>query len=200
MNNACNDFPFLIRGARQHDLGNLADVLAGSFHTQHGLLGLMYPVLRMGVYEDLRNRLRTQVPHYACIVAIKRSPLAESFVRVNSSPAVSAIADTVVGTVEIGLRAQPPWYSRSQQYLYLSNLAVEKDYRRQGVALQLLRACDRLALSWGYRDLYLHVLENNQPARQLYVKAGYQVSRIEVGLGAWLGQPRQLFLHKCLKE
>ncbi|WP_309229651.1 GNAT family N-acetyltransferase [Oscillatoria sp. FACHB-1407] len=198
MNSVCEDSPFLIRGARQQDLGSLAEVLTHSFHTRDGVLGLMYPLLRLGIYEDLRTRLRTQAPHYACIVAVKRSPLAESFTRVNN-PVVASITEALAGTVEIGLRTQPPWHVRSQQYLYLSNLAVGKEFRRQGVAFQLLRACERIALDWGYRDLYLHVLENNQPARQLYLKAGYQIQREESGLGNWfLGQPKQLFLHKHL--
>ncbi|MDX2214143.1 MAG: GNAT family N-acetyltransferase [Oculatellaceae cyanobacterium bins.114] len=198
MNSVCENSPFLIRGARQQDLGTLAEVLTHSFHTKDGVLGLMYPLLRLGIYEDLRTRLRTQAPHYACIVAVKRSPLTESLVKINN-PAVAAITEALAGTVEIGLRAQSPWQVRSQQYLYLSNLAVGTDYRRQGVALQLLKACEGIALKWGYKDLYLHVLENNQPARQLYLKAGYQVHREESGLGTWfLGQPRQLLLRKQL--
>jgi ribosomal protein S18 acetylase RimI-like enzyme len=196
VDNTCEDISFLIRGARQQDLGTLAEVLAHSFHSQNGVLRFVYPVLRMGIYEDLRTRLRTQAPHYACIVAVKRSPLSESFVKVNSSPTANAIPDLLAGTVEIGIRQHPPWYFRQSPQLYISNLAVGAAYRRQGVALQLLNACESIALSWGYKDLYLHVLENNHPARQLYQKAGYQVSHTETGWNPWFGQPKQLFLHK----
>lgn len=97
----------------------------------------------------------------------------------------------------IALRSPPSWQPHASQYPYISNLAVRKSYRRQGVARQLLLACERTSLEWGFPDLYLHVLENNHQARQLYLKAGYQLRQVEPSYSAWLfGQPKRLFLQK----
>ncbi len=175
-----------IRTAQVSDLTTLAEILADSFHPQTGIMRWAYPMLRLGIYEDLRNRLRSTSPHYVCLVAIA---------------AVSTVAgsrEELAGTVEIALRP-PSWQPRSSQYPYISNLAVKKSCRRQGVARQLLLACERTSLEWGFQDLYLHVLENNHQARQLYLKTGYQLRQVEPSYSAWLlGRPKRLFLHKHL--
>ncbi|MFM7425153.1 MAG: GNAT family N-acetyltransferase [Elainella sp.] len=196
---------FLVRTVRQQDLPALAEVLASSFHGQEGWGRWLYPLLRAGIHEDLRSRLHTRGPHYACLVAInpclRERILSEVSERATPTAAslLAGRADLLLGSVEMNLKAPPllqPW---SDKYLYLSNLAVRADYRRQGVAQELLRMCEQVALGWGFQDLYLHVLENNHPARRLYRKAGYRVQRIEVNpLSLLLGQSRQLFLHKRL--
>lgn len=168
-----------IRAAQSEDLTDVAEILADSFHSQQGILGWAYPLLRLGIYEDLRNRLRSTLPHHICLVA--------------------AIGDRLAGTIEINLRSTASW--ASSPYPYLSNLAVHPSQRRQGVAEQLLLNCERVALSWGFHDLYLHVLENNHQARQLYFKLGYQLHSFDSNWSAWLlRQPRQLLLHKHLSK
>jgi GNAT superfamily N-acetyltransferase len=178
---------FTIRAAQQGDLTELADVLTESFHSHSGIFSWISPIFRLGVYEDLRNRLRLSPANYACLVAV------------DSSPRYSGSYRTVVGTVEIGLRTTHPWQPLSQQYPYLSNLAVREDCRRRGVAHQLLMSCERIVLDWGYQDIYLHVLENNYPARQLYARSGYQLRQTDFSWDCWLlGRPRRLFLNKRL--
>jgi ribosomal protein S18 acetylase RimI-like enzyme len=110
------------------------------------------------------------------------------------------MVDCPIGTVELTVRASQPWHTRQGTgYLYLSNLAVQAEYRCHGVAQQLLQACEQTALDWGFENIYLHVLENNASARRLYRKAGYQLHEVETGIGTWLlGQPKQLFLRKVL--
>lgn len=168
-----------IRAAQLNDLTGVAEILTDSFHSQQGILGWAYPLLRLGIYEDLRNRLRSTSPHHVCLVA--------------------AIGDKLAGTVEMGVRSIE--LRASSSYPYLSNLAVHPDARRQGVAGKLLLNCERVALSWGFHDLYLHVLENNHQARQLYFKLGYQLHSFDSSWSAWLlGRPRQLLLHKHLSK
>ncbi len=178
---------FTIRTAQVRDLTSLAEILADSFHPRSGVMRWAYPILRLGIYEDLRNRLRSTSPHYLCLVAVST---------------VSTVADSreeVAGTVEIALRSPPSWQPQASQYPYISNLAVNASRRRQGVARQLLLACERTALEWGYSDLYLHVLENNYQARQLYLKIGYQLQQVEPSYGGWLlGRPKRLLLRKHL--
>lgn len=199
-----SDTSFLTRTVRQQDLLALADLLASSFHGQEGWMRWVYPLLKAGIYEDLKSRFHSRSSHYACLVAVKPTLKGQVFSELSGRVAPTGLVlgrDTLVGTVELSLKTPSllqPWNTK---YLYLSNLAVKSDYRRQGIAQQLLQTCEKIALDWGFSDLYLHVLENNHQARRLYWKAGYRVQRIEVNpVTLLLGQPRQLFLRKRLQE
>lgn len=201
--------PFLIRTVRTQDLAPLSDVLASSFHAQEGWMRWFYPLLKVGIYEDLKSRLQTRRAHYACLAAVKPNPpnpkgrLATQFVGQSSHAALGIVTErdeSILGTIEIALKSPSFLQPLGRKYLYLSNLAVKADCRRQGIAQQLLQTCDRIASDWGFHDLYLHVLENNYSARQLYTKAGYKLKRIDTNpFSLMLGQPRQIFLHKRLR-
>lgn len=182
---------FQIRAAQPEDLTSLAEILADSFHPHQGILGWAQPLLRLGIYEDLRNRLRSSLPHHVCLVAVRAGNTAIK--------GRHQSAGDVAGTVEMTLRSTELLARTHSRYPYLSNLAVRFTYRRQGVAKQLLLNCEQAALEWGFQDLYLHVLENNHQARQLYLNLGYRLHKVESNWNALLlGRPRQLFLHKHL--
>jgi ribosomal protein S18 acetylase RimI-like enzyme len=184
---------FSIRIARLTDLAGLTDILADSFHSRSGLRQWFHPLLRMGIYEDLRNRLRSATPDYVCLVAVNNSAPIDSDLSASSSEAA------LIGTVEMALRPTHLFQFHPVKHLYLSNLAVRVEHRRQGVAYHLLTACENIALSWGFQDIYLHVLENNYQARQLYLKTGYKLQQADPSWSSWLlRQPRRLFLHKRL--
>jgi ribosomal protein S18 acetylase RimI-like enzyme len=191
----------VVRTVQQQDLPRLAELLASCFHAQDGVMGLFYPLLRMGIYEDLRNRFQTKTTHYACFVAVRAK--AEGRVSLQQLAQMGMdeclMGTVLMGTVELAMRSSQFWSARPSGYLYLSNLAVQAEYRRGGVAQQLLQTCEQRALDWGFENLYLHVLENNYAARRLYRRAGYQLHGVETKIGSWLmGQPRQLFLRKTL--
>ncbi|WAL58504.1 GNAT family N-acetyltransferase [Thermocoleostomius sinensis] len=199
--------PFFVRTVRHTDLFHLAELLAQSFHRQEGVLGWLYPVLRVGIYEDLRTRLQAPKRYYTCLVAVL--PIGASLNGTYSTSAdltethqiVKEASDRIIGTVEISLRRPSLNPFCRNRYLYLSNLAVQEEYRRQGVAQQLLQTSERVASDWGFHDLYLHVLENNHRARRLYWKAGYRLKSIDANPLGWvLGRPRQLLLHKPLAQ
>ena len=61
---------------------------------------------------------------------------------------------------------------------YITNVAVRPEYRRQGVAGELLAVFRRFAEGNALAFLTLEVREGNAPARALYAKYGYK----EVGL------------------
>ncbi|MGD2181605.1 GNAT family N-acetyltransferase [Lusitaniella coriacea] len=196
-----------IRGAGTEDIGRLAEVLAESFHPPVGLMYWAYPFLKLGIYEDLRLRLQAGSPHYLCLAAIIPYPTsfaatypAENHPVLAAAPISGSLNTSVVvaGTIEIALRSSG--IGGGVQYPYISNLAVGQCYRRRGIARKLLLSCEPTALEWGFRDIYLHVLESNEPAQQLYLTSGYQLHRIESGVGNWLlNRPRRLLLHKHLK-
>lgn len=187
-----------VRQATSQDLRTLSEILAASFHETQGWRTWLLPLIRLGIYEDLRHRLRSNHHPHACLVAIDgdRKGLDNGL-----DAAWLGQGDHLLGTVELSLKSTPAtaWHMNGLSYPYISNLAVRPQARRCGVARQLLATCEQTALEWGFRDVYLHVLDNNLPARALYTQLGYRLRRVELTWGAaWFGQPRQLFLSKSL--
>lgn len=172
-------FPcFTIRQAQVEEIGEVSEVITRSFHTCEGIGFLMYPFLKLGIYEDIRSRLRSQNSHYACIIATTNT-------------------GEISGAVELGLSGSESLISKEYQSTYISNLAVSPNYRRQGIARRLLKNCEEITAKWGFSEAYLHVLDNNWQAQQLYKQCGYQICRAETSLISWLfPQPRRLLLKK----
>eukprot|EP00967_Tisochrysis_lutea_P000944 scaffold1241_cov25-Tisochrysis_lutea.AAC.2 len=56
----------------------------------------------------------------------------------------------------------------------LSNLVVDRSYRRRGIAKRLCKAAEAAAKEWGYGEVYLKVEKDNRKARSLYRKLGYR--------------------------
>lgn len=167
------------------DLPEVAALLMESFPPPHPLLYWMSPVLKMGIYQDLRGRLAQ--PQQVCLIGVEKT------IGVAGSE-----HSTIVGVVEVAVRSDSYWQPR--KYAYLSNLAVRPDYRRRGVAQRLLLASERAVYDWGLREIYLHVLESNQPARQLYTQAGYSIRSADPRwLASMMGYSRKLFLCKSLR-
>lgn len=183
-----------VRAARIDDLQELTNVLATSFYAQTGWTRWAYPVLRLGILEDMKQRLRSPKAYYACLAAIQQ-PLG------SHGQTLRRGQGQVAGTVEISRRQAAFWQPLPGQHVYLSNLAVHPQYRRQGIAQKLLKTCEHIALDWGFAELYLHVMEDNTEARRLYRKLGFCLSHQEETLLNWLGlQPRRLLLQKTLKR
>lgn len=183
-----------VRAARLEDLNALTELLASSFYSQAGLGKWLYPVLKFSISEDLKPRLRSPKPYYACLAALQ------------AMPPDAAISDQrlpkyIMGTVELSCRHPYPWQEVGEQHLYISNLAVRSDYRRQGVAQTLLTTCAKIAVGWGFSKLYLHVMEDNIQAQKLYYKCGFRTLRREETPLHWLGlTPRKLMLCKPLPQ
>ncbi|NJK36420.1 MAG: GNAT family N-acetyltransferase [Oscillatoriales cyanobacterium RM2_1_1] len=148
--------------------------------------------MRLGIHEDLRQRFVAESKCYVCLAAVFQHSAGSSGIGSASNP------ETLVGTVELGLRSRYPWQTSSaHKYLYISNLAVHPQFRNRGIAQELLRQCEQIALNWNFPSIYLHVLEDNAIARRLYRRMGYQIRAIDWNWNsALLGQPRQLLLHK----
>ncbi|MBD2189301.1 GNAT family N-acetyltransferase [Pseudanabaena mucicola] len=187
---------FPIRQANSGDVSHVSYILTESFYRnsdrpinflQRCFVDLAYPLLRYGIMLDLNSRLGDKVPCYACLVATNP---------VNKSQAIA--------TLEICMRYVPVktkrdfWSGRDmQQHPYIYNLAVHPQWRRQGVAQQLLLSAEQTVRQWGFGRLYMHVLEDNHPARSLYHRIGYRLHSHEGIVNYWLlGQPRRLLLQK----
>lgn len=187
--NTSNHLHLSIQLAAMADTKTISSVLAKSFYDFPEYAHWIYPFLQFTINEDLRYRLRSHSPMYSCLVA-KLTETAETGSSQTQSEAVT------VGTVELTLRSGSFW-SNEPQYPYISNLAVKQDYRRLGVGSQLLARCEQIALDWGYTEIRLHVLDNNQSAKQLYCHNGYQIAQIESSWGnMWLDRSPRLLLKK----
>lgn len=173
-----------VRSAEIRDLSQLSDVLTNSFYPPSGWRRWCYPLLRLGIYEDLKQRLQNTQRHYRCLTAIATHP---------------AHQEVLVGTVEMSCRRYSLWTFNQPPQIYLSNLAVREDCRRRGVARRLLEAAEKQALTWGFRAIYLHVMADNMQARLLYQQAGYRVQRVDTTPWALiLPQPQRLLLKKVI--
>ncbi len=194
MSSQSSSFP--IRHANSRDVSYLSDILTESFYrhsdrpinfVQRCFTDLVYPLLRYGIMLDLNGRFVEKTPCYACLVATHPA---------NQSQAIA--------TLEICMRHVPIktyrefWLVRdTYQYPYIFNLAVHPQWRRRGVAKQLLLAAEQTVKQWGFSRLYMHVLEDNQPARNLYDRIGYRLHSQEGIVNYWLlGRPRKFLLQK----
>lgn len=175
---------FSIRTVTDRDLVRVAQILCESFYPPTSYWHWALPVLRVGIYQDLRTRLVTQSPKHACFVAVKAGQ--------DDQPE----QNNIIGTVEVALRSL--WLVR-KPVPYISNLAVSPSYRRQGVAQHLLLACEQAATAWQANFLYLNVLETNVAAQQLYMKAQYYRSE-QQGLWPRLRRSKRILLRKHLSS
>ena len=149
--------PVTVRSAQTLDIAGMSKVLVQGFNLVP--YAWMHPIAQAGIQADLKVRMNRK-SSYQAFVAIDP----------NGDPAA------IVGSVEVTLQklnlsCQPT------SYAYLSSLTVAYDYRRLGVAQQLIQACERQVGLWNQSDLYLHVLGENVAARRLYLQLGYGIHR-----------------------
>ena len=57
---------------------------------------------------------------------------------------------------------------------FISNLAVFEEYRGKGIALKLLQNAEKMAIDKGINKLSLYVESDNQHAKRIYKKFGFQ--------------------------
>lgn len=174
-----------IRSACLADVPQLTHLLTSSFYSSSGWGRWVYPLVKLGIQEDLKQRLNSTRSHYACLTALQ--------------PAPAGTGERIAGTIEVSKRQSWPWQGLNPQYAYLSNLAVGHNFRRRGVAVALIKSCEHLVRRWQIDTIYLHVMEDNVEARKLYHKAGFHLFQAEETPTTWLGlQPRRLLMHKPL--
>jgi ribosomal protein S18 acetylase RimI-like enzyme len=185
-----------LRPAGLAELLETAAVITAAFHIHDHWLGWLSPLIKLGIHQDLRQRLLGQLanvayPHYACLVAATPHP---------PTTRPPEISPEIIGTLELSLRTIPELGLGDQACPYLSNLAICPSYRRHGIAQKLLLQGEVTIRDWGFREIYLHVLENNHAALGLYRKLGYRVRQSHHPWGHYFwGQPRQLLMYKSLR-
>eukprot|EP01024_Parvocaulis_polyphysoides_P040305 TRINITY_DN3664_c0_g2_i1.p1 TRINITY_DN3664_c0_g2~~TRINITY_DN3664_c0_g2_i1.p1 ORF type:complete len:256 (+),score=29.19 TRINITY_DN3664_c0_g2_i1:59-769(+) len=81
---------------------------------------------------------------------------------------------------------------------YLSNMAVDRQFRRQGVAQFMLEVCEEVVKIRGKNKIQLHVLSNDPGAQALYLKCGYQELERDGMLQRLQGQTPKILMQKEL--
>ncbi len=175
---------FRIRAAQPKDLAQVVSVLLTSFYTQASATQWLYWLLRIGIQEDIKVKIKSPAGQYACLVATTLDP-------------DSAQSDEVIGTVEVSQRPCEAWQLFPPKRAYLSNLAVDPAHRREGAAQQLLLTCESIALGWGFHSVYLHVMADNVAAQALYARVGYRQLEVSNPILSGLGiRSQRLLLSK----
>lgn len=67
-------------------------------------------------------------------------------------------------------------WEQHEGHAHLMNLAVSRDFRRNGYGTRLLHDSIQTMRGAGIRDMYLEVREYNTPARRLYESVGMKAS------------------------
>ncbi|WP_310482566.1 GNAT family N-acetyltransferase [Chamaesiphon sp. VAR_48_metabat_403] len=181
-----------IRAVREEEIHCVADIITRSFHFDRGWMGWFTPLFKLGIAEDLRHRLRSNI--------VSGSSNGKQQQQVCSIAAYTDRGKSqVIGTIEVGMRTTNYRQPTPHRYVYISNLAVSRDFRRLGIAQGLLHDCERLTTAWGHTELYLHVMGNNDRGRRLYEKLGYEIVFRETvwSIVPW-HRPERLFLCKQL--
>ncbi len=187
---------------------NIATALGLSHHGQ--VLGVgkllarwvkqsLWQLIRWGIVIDLQQRLREDSPHHAWLVVVDlvnpQCPLATLEICLRSGTTNLNAANSAIFQ---NFRLNSFWLPRGQ-YPYVFNVAVHPQFRRRGLARQLLQTAERAVKGWGYTKIVMHVLDSNHGARHLYAQQGYQVVGIEGKIWSWLWQrPYKLVLQKSL--
>lgn len=96
------------------------------------------------------------------LLSVTRSPLRDLF-----SGYVWLEQGRIVGNINVHTKY------KGQRGWFISNLAVHPSYRRQDIALHLMRAGLELARGRGARRVSLEVRAGNIPAQRLYRKLGF---------------------------
>ncbi|MDD4984054.1 MAG: GNAT family N-acetyltransferase [Candidatus ainarchaeum sp.] len=76
----------------------------------------------------------------------------------------------VVGLIESSIGKLP----KTNHTLYVSQLNVLKDYRRNGIASKLLKKLLSVAKQKKIKLIYLNIVSTNKPAIRLYEKLGFK--------------------------
>jgi len=123
------------------------------------------PLMDLLVALDVQSRFSEPDSQYVCLIA--------------------STGSRVVGSLEISFR-----YIPIGRVPYLFNLAVHPQWRRRGIGSRLIAMGETIIAGWNVPYLYLHVLANNYPAQQLYLRSGFECYQIEK---RWFRPDRLLF-------
>ena len=147
---------FYIRDANFNDLSTASVILVDSFH-QPSMLKPYHLIREL-------DRLQSNFPY-----GDKKHSMYVAYAEKDGS---------VLGFCDVD--ARPSKLPNAPPRPYLSDLAVDVRWRRRGIARALISACERKAMEFGYRVLYLRVKYYNHAAVLMYAGMGYEIMEDDV--------------------
>ncbi|XP_071732076.1 GCN5-related N-acetyltransferase 10, chloroplastic [Rutidosis leptorrhynchoides] len=174
---------------KDDEMRSVANIQAEAFYEPVILFNdVFFQFFQAEVLSGLLYRLKNSPPdRYACLVA-------ESIASDNEENR------QMVGVVDLMVfrdQSVLVHLSGADEYLYVSGIAVLRNFRRKKVASALLKACEMVAIIWGYKYLVLRAYEDDFGARNLYMRAGYKiVSGDPVWTTSWIGRRRRILMIK----
>ncbi|KAJ0026430.1 hypothetical protein Pint_07375 [Pistacia integerrima] len=178
------------RLAKEDDeMRKVAAIQAEAFHIPVLFFDdVFFEFFKAEVLSGLLYKLRNSPPNrYACLVAEPNNEAIKS-------------QNKLVGVVDVTVLRDEDVLQRlhgAEEYLYVSGLAVSKTFRRRKIGSVLLKACDMLAIVWGFKYLALRAYEEDYGARKLYSKSGYEVASGDPPwMSTWIGRKRRVLMIK----
>ena len=115
--------------------------------------------------QDRTSNTTNQTRRCVCLVAglSKRGIVGCLDLSERSGPCASQVNGVCVGVDE--------------NYVYIDNVAVNRECRRRGIASALLEASSGCAIFWGASCVYTHVHADNVAARRLYHSYGFRAPK-----------------------
>lgn len=92
----------------------------------------------------------------------------------------------LIGQLFIQLYGPDQILTSKTKYAYIYGFRIRPDYRGQGIGSYLLRSVERDLERRGFKHISLNVARDNEDARRLYERAGYQVVAPEPGIWSYL--------------
>jgi ribosomal protein S18 acetylase RimI-like enzyme len=156
--NEATDSGFYLRDARYNELGQVADVIIGSF------------------YEN------TTTPWKQMFRVAELNRIQQSFPFENEKSHWNIVAVTVVDGKELvvgfcDLDSRLPNRNTGYSYNprpYVSDLCIAPQWRRKGVAKAIIRESERICQEMVKEEVYIRVESSNEKALKLYEGLGYR--------------------------
>lgn len=74
------------------------------------------------------------------------------------------------------------------KYMYLYDLKISREYRRQGIAGALIERAKEISREHGYRGIYTQGQDNNVAACKFYLHAGFVIGGFDSNVYKWTTQ------------
>ncbi|XP_002991978.2 uncharacterized protein LOC9645196 isoform X1 [Selaginella moellendorffii] len=173
---------------KQKDLQDVSLIQAEAFHSPAVVFNdFFYDIFKAEVLTALTYKVRLSPPQrYTCLVAETQDE--------DDKKMVGVVDLTALDDKDMLQHLQDDY---ADEYLYVSGLAVDENYRRRNVATALLQGVDLRASLWGFKHLILHAYEDDVRARRVYSKSGYKAVALDpIWASTWIGRRRRVIMTK----
>lgn len=164
------------RNAKSDDLNKIAELCVDEFD---GPFPWYKKMERLSKVNDLSQQLKLryntlilQERKHAMIIAVESANLSQDQPR-------------IVGFVEVGMLPSPFFSSvelqdgiitrRREESLYLGNVVVNQEYRRQGIGRRLLYISIKVSQKFQEKELFVTVRKDNEAALAFYDSLGFEL-------------------------